>query len=197
VARRASFLRAVPRGEKRMTVFGRGLVVLGITMRTRLSGWVASVNGQKRKSFARVLTCTKLPSDFPQNASRDGKKTWRNRISPRRAKSLSLRKFDDKVSIRKRLANRARSNPSLSVPAFASKNAGARFSVQSAGVRRREKAGALSPRRPVRQGEFTRRRRVEVDRSFPPIVGAGHDVDRVQPRLITAEYFPPASTIPS
>jgi hypothetical protein len=60
----------------------------------------------------------KLPSNCPQNASRDGKKSWRNRISTRRAKSLSLQRLDDKTSCWQSLRKRGRTNPSLSVEAF-------------------------------------------------------------------------------
>ena len=60
-----------------------------------------------------------VPSICPQNASRDGRNPCKNRTSARRAKSLLLRRLDDKVSIRKRMVNRVNSNPPLSDSMFA------------------------------------------------------------------------------
>lgn len=67
-----------------------------------------------RPDFSGRAFNTKLPSDCPQDASRDGKKPWRNRISARRAKPLSIRRLVDKPRLRQRLRNRDTSKPSSS-----------------------------------------------------------------------------------
>lgn len=56
-----------------------------------------------------------LPSNCPQNASRDGKKSWRNSTSTRRLKSLSFPELSRKYKLLHNLQKRARLNPTLSV----------------------------------------------------------------------------------
>jgi hypothetical protein len=49
----------------------------------------ASVTDRRRSSRITAVIFRRMPSSCPQNASRDGKKSWRNSTPTRRAKSLS------------------------------------------------------------------------------------------------------------